>query len=451
MRLVPWCEPFSPAIGLEDSPAPECLLLDVTGAVSLFHGETELVEHVVREFRRHGVIVRAALADTIGAAWAAAHYATDEPHGARRPGIVLPPGHGLAGLASLPVEALRLTPETVRLLRELGLTQIGQLAALARNSLATRFGPELLRRLDQAAGKAAEVIVVQPQPPAAKADWTFEQPTDRQELLEGTLDRLVENLVGQLADSRRGVQQLECRLRGQTTSRTQFTVGLFRPSASPRRLSELIKLQLESQTLVEPTAALELSVTSAAPVEQWQQELFDVGASRDDPRALALLIDRLSNRLGREAVARVRLLPEAQPEFAWRYEPAIGASARKSSIAPSSPKRRSPRQRSAAASSALPPALRRLAAMARPLRLLARPVLLSAVSVAPNGPPLAFSWQGAERRIARIWGPERIQTGWWRGQSALRDYYRVETAEGQWFWLFRQLSLRRWFLHGVFE
>ncbi len=89
--------------------------------------------------------------------------------------------------------------------------------------------------------------------------------------------------------------------------------------------------------------------------------------------------------------------------------------------------------------------------MARPLRLLARPVLLSAVSVAPNGPPLAFSWKGGERRIARTWGPERIQTGWWRGQSALRDYYRVETAEGQWFWLFRQLSLRRWFLHGVFE
>ena len=72
-----------------------------------------------------------------------------------------------------------------------------------------------------------------------------------------------------------------------------------------------------------------------------------------------------------------------------------------------------------------------------------------------------FPWRPTVRRWrflgagssggSRIWGPERIQTGWWRGQSALRDYYRVETAEGQWFWLFRQLSDRRWFLHGVFE
>lgn len=451
LRLVPWCEPFSPAIGLEDSPQPECLLLDVTGSVSLFHGEAALVEHAVREFLRRGLIIRAALADTIGAAWAAAHYAAAELQGTNRSAIVLPPGHGLAGLATLPVEALRLAPETARVLRELGLAQIGQLADLPRTSLAARFGAELLLRLDQAAGEAAEVIVAEQPPPAAQADWTFEQPTDRQELLEWALDRLVENLVGQLADSRRGVQQLECRIRGQTHSRTQFVVGLFRPSASPRRLSELIKLQLESQTLAEPTAALELSVTSAAPLEQWQQELFDADLRRDDPRALALLIDRLSNRLGREAVARVRLLPDAQPEFAWRYEPAIGAAARrKSSGEPKAPKGRSPRRGAAPLFSAHS-STRRLAALARPLRLFARPVLLTVVSVAPHGPPLAFSWNGVERRVERTWGPERIQTGWWRGRSALRDYYRVETAEGEWFWLFRQLTDRRWFLHGVFE
>lgn len=446
MRLVPWCEPFSPTIGIEASPAPECLLLDVSGSISLFHSEAALVEHALREFQRRGLMIRAALADTIGAAWAAAHYGTGGPQNIPCPAVLLPPQHGLAGLAALPVEALRLAPETARTLRELGLVQIGQLAAIARTSLASRFDPELLLRLDQASGEAAEVIEAQQPPPEAKAEWIFEQPTDRHDLLEWALDRLVENIVGQLADSRRGVQQFACRIRGQTTSRVQFTVGLFRPSASPQRLSELTKLRLESQKLVEPTAALELIVTAAAPVEERQQELFDVGTNHDDPRALALLIDRLSNRLGREAVARVRLLPDAQPEFAWRYEPAIGASAFGRANAEKKGKPRVPRKPSSP-----PPAARRLAAMARPLRLFARPILLPVVSVAPNGPPLAFSWKGAERRIERTWGPERIQTGWWRGRSVHRDYYRVETADGQWFWLFRQLTDRQWFLHGIFE
>lgn len=73
------------------------------------------------------------------------------------------------------------------------------------------------------------------------------------------------------------------------------------------------------------------------------------------------------------------------------------------------------------------------------------------MSVVPDGPPLAFFHAGEEHRIQRVWGPERIHTGWWRGRSARRDYYRVETAAGRWFWLFRQLTDGRWFLHGVFE
>jgi protein ImuB len=52
--------------------------------------------------------------------------------------------------------------------------------------------------------------------------------------------------------------------------------------------------------------------------------------------------------------------------------------------------------------------------------------------------------------VARHWGPERIETGWWRGPSVRRDYYRIETDEGRRFWLFRELTNRRWFLHGAY-
>jgi len=469
-RLVDCCEQFSPTVGLEPSPAPECLLLDVTGLAPLFQGEAALVEHIAREFRRRGFTIRLALADTLGAAWAVAHYEplerdvtmTDEA-------TVLPPGHGRAALAALPLEALRLAPKTSQTLRELGLARIGQLSSLPRAGLAIRFGAELLLRLDQAAGEVAEVWESHHPSPEAHEAWIFEPPTDRHDLIEHALGRLAERVVGQLADRRRGVQQLECRMRGQTTARARFSVGLFRPSATPRHLEELLKLRLETHALAEPLAGLELSVTTSAPLEERQRELFAGAAGApaqrvgDDSRALALLIDRLSNRLGREAVVHARLLPDAQPEFAWRYEPAIrtseggrrrkegkegkeGARSQESGVRRGKSKRRKPDKLSSSPTSDF-----RLPTLSRPLHLLPQPLPLAVVSIVPDGPPRVFTWGGAEWRIERAWGPERIQTGWWRAASVGRDYYRAETAAGQWFWLFRQLTDGRWFLHGVFE
>jgi protein ImuB len=82
---------------------------------------------------------------------------------------------------------------------------------------------------------------------------------------------------------------------------------------------------------------------------------------------------------------------------------------------------------------------------------LQRPAAISAISIMPDGPPLSFRLGNREHRIVWIWGPERIETGWWRGRPIARDYYRVETATGHRFWLFRSLEERRWFLHGTFE
>ncbi len=79
------------------------------------------------------------------------------------------------------------------------------------------------------------------------------------------------------------------------------------------------------------------------------------------------------------------------------------------------------------------------------------PVELSVLAVAPDGPPLRFGWSGGEEQVAYFWGPERIETGWWRTACVRRDYYRVETAAGQRFWLFRRLHDGRWFLQGTFE
>jgi protein ImuB len=78
------------------------------------------------------------------------------------------------------------------------------------------------------------------------------------------------------------------------------------------------------------------------------------------------------------------------------------------------------------------------------------PLLIEVVAVAPDGPPIGFRYQRRQQRVVRHWGPERIESAWWRGPSVRRDYYRVETDDGQRYWLFRELKCGQWFLHGDF-
>jgi protein ImuB len=56
-----------------------------------------------------------------------------------------------------------------------------------------------------------------------------------------------------------------------------------------------------------------------------------------------------------------------------------------------------------------------------------------------------------EYRVTSSCGPERIETGWWRGQDVRRDYYAVATQAGSRFWIFRRREDSRWFLHGCFD
>jgi len=432
--LAEWSARFSPIVGLENSTTPEGLLLDVTGLAHLFDGEASLAERIVRDFARRGLTVRVAVADTIGAAWATAHF-QHSAFSIQHSAFLVPPGEVLPALRPLPVAALRLPAETVELLRQLGVDRIGQLEALPRDELSSRFGPELLRRWDQAIGRLVEPVPMHGQPPQLEADCSLEHPTTRRETIEAVLEQLIGHLAQMLLGLGRGAMRLECRLDcisvGPARAEpVQLSVGLFRPTAAAGHLCSLVQMQLERLRLPGPLSGMHVAAATTAPLLEEQQELFSLGdgLARRHARYLAELVERLSSRLGRRSVLRVRLLSDAQPELAWRYDPLVENSRHRSS------RKQSPAE--------LPP---------RPLRLLRRPVALSVTSIIPEGPPVRFQFCGRSDRIAQHWGPERIETGWWRNHTVGRDYYQVETTTGHRYWLFRRLRDGRWFMHGTFE
>jgi protein ImuB len=457
-QLAEACERYSPLVALETAPEPECLWLDVSGLGGLFGGDDALSNRLRANLEGCGWRVRIGAAETPAASWALARFP-------------LP-------LSELPVEALRLDPALVRTLRELGLAQVGLVESVNRASLASRFGPALIDRLDQLHGRRPELLIPHRPAPPCEARWSPEDPIDRWEHLEEVLRRLLEQLLQGLADPWVGVTRFECVLFREAAEALEVVIGLYRPSRRAAYLLELLSLRLAKAGASQPVTTVRLKVLATARIECRQLELFpeegELSPAGPQARALAELIDHLASRLGAESVVRPFPVWDAQPEDVCRYEPLVASSP--GSPAASGMKQRSSPPTGQPGAASLPqsdrspvgrktsPRTRRARAARRtvadspwpngsfrPLRLARRPIPLEALAIAPEGPPIRFAWAGREYRVAVHWGPERIETGWWRGRPIRRDYYRVETDEGSRYWLFRRLRDGRWFLHGWFE
>ncbi len=440
LEWAAWCQRFSPTVGVEESPTPECLFLDITGLEHVFGGEMALARRIVRDFADRGLGVRVVIADTLGAAWAVARFGdgtwqargclppeaavservdptAPSPSSARGPGsppcsffsfdspqpgdrrrhpaaiFRIPPGQSLTALRHLPIEALRLPPETIERLHSLGIARIEQLERLPREELTCRFGPRLIQRWDQALGRLVEPIPVQLPPPKFAVRRELEHPVASREWVAVVLEQLVARLSEQLVGRGCGAVQLVCRLECERGEPVAMGVGLFQPTASPRHLSQLARMRLERTSIPSPIVAISIEAPRVSPLEHRQEELFVEAPTRNRSRLLAILIDRLAGRLGRRSVLRARLLPEAQPELAWRYDPWVpmgeGDAAERAGarlLQAGRDRRRGPsrakrvghealRVDSVPSRGALPP---------RPLRLLRRPAAVSSACAARN-------------------------------------------------------------------
>ncbi|HEX4146787.1 MAG TPA: DNA polymerase Y family protein [Pirellulales bacterium] len=462
VQLAQWCQQFSPIVGLEEGACPESLLLDVGNVSERFGGEQALAQQVIRSLAERRFCARLAVADSVGAAWGLAHYGRLSPIASQPDDplpdastvsasrlVIAPPGDLPTSLAELPIAALRLDVKALDDLGQLGVQRVEQLSALPRGGLATRFGHALLRRFDEALAARDEVIISCRLPAQLEAAWLFESPTCGQDEIEYVLGQLLPRLTGPLARQRRGVLQLVVRLDCPPAEPCQVVLRLFRPSDSKEHLLDMFRLRLETLKLCSPVTAIHLAVTASDRLPLEQQTLFAVESQQAEPRHLAQAVDRLTHRLGREAVLRPLLLADAQPEHVCQYLPLIQArTAGQSSSRSSSPagKRRAANR----AEQQREPAVVAVSPV-RPTRLYRPAIALHAVAVAPDGAPLGFRYQGSQQHVARAWGPERIETGWWRTRLVRRDYYRVETASAERYWLFRCLRENRWFLQGAFD
>lgn len=415
---------FSPMVARDP---PDGLMLDVTGCAHLFGGEPGLVTAARALADQAGLDARLALARTPQTARALARFGA---------GGVVPEGRDREAVRPLPIVALELNPADALALRRAGLKTLGDLDDRPRAPLAARFGAGFPHRLDLILGLAdARITPVRPAPPIV-ADRILAEPLLDTEPVQAVIADLLEEMQQALEARGLGARLFILTVYRVDGARRRIGLGVRSPLRDAAGLLRLFRERLAALPApLDPGFGFDQLRIEARALRPLAAEQPDLDAPARPLADLDVLIDRLTARLGPEAVAAARPLGSHLPERAEAWVSAANSGDRPAEIDWLEPEPGAP--------------------PTRPLHLFDPPQPVEALALAPDSPPAMFHWRRVRHRIVRAEGPERIESEWWRRRERVRDYYRVEDDQGRRFWLFRAGHFGgdpppRWYLHGLF-
>lgn len=397
--IAAWMCQFTPRVSLQ---SPQGVLAEIEGSLRLFRGATTLLERIHAGIDQMGFSATSAAAPTARGAWWFASAGRK---------ILVPNCAALeAALAALPVAVACDGPDALGLLRNIGITTVGELRSLPREGVARRFGQALLDGLEQALGNAPEPRDFFAPPARFAAQLELPGEVTHAEGVLFAARRLLVQLEGLLAARQAGVRRFLLLLLHREARPSVLEVGLASPGRETERFLQLLRERLAVHALVEPVEAIRIEARDFVPLHDRTGDLFS--GTQSEGEGWARLVERLRARLGGGAVHGLGLRPEHRPERAWR---------------PLAPGER--------------PLPGGAGTGARPLWLLEPPRRLKEKKGVPHeGGPLEL-----------LAGPERIESGWWDGGEIARDYFIARAPSAALLWVYRERGTAgAWYLHGVF-
>ncbi|MEL7445785.1 MAG: DUF6504 family protein [Pseudomonadota bacterium] len=437
-KLAVWAQRWGPWSALDP---PDGVLVDISAAAHLFGGEERMLADVEAAFAKRKLRVNAAIAPTAGAAWALAHF---RMHVGQSCGIIGSQEDAMRQLADLPVAALRLDTDVLTVLRRLGLKRLSDVHAIAsggsqektrgRDALKRRFRSKSptanpLIRLDQLLGRVPEPLLPVVPQHMALVQRRLMEPIRHRDLLDQVLRDLAADMGRELEGRGEGARRLEI---GLWRVDGEVLVRQLELASATRNPEHITRLFTEKLNDVDAGFGIETVRLRASWAEPLALEQGDIDRTAEHHgTSLAACIDRLTVRLGADAVRRPVARASYIPERAQVWQPPLEPESALQGL---------------------------LEFHHRPLKLLDRPERIEVLYASPDGYPQRFRWRGQVREVAKVEGPERIAPEWWRERSSvrLRDYYRIEDQGGQRFWIYRhgviddgRGGMPEWYLQGL--
>jgi protein ImuB len=391
-RLAAWAYQWSSLVSyrLPDGPL---LWLELGASRTLFGGYAALLTKLEAELTQLGYSHACALAPS--PTGAALLTQADQQR------CVTTPSQLRSRLELLPLSLLALPQVVLAALHTTGLRRIGQLLALPAAAIARRFGPETSLYLRRLCATVSDPRPAWRMPATYRARFEFGSEVHDTTALLFPLRRLLLEFQGYLRGRDCAVLRFTLEFEHYHHAASAITIGMSAPARDAEQFLLLASERLQNVVLPAPVSALRLQALEFTAASVLQADFF--GGDEQQLQQLQLLLDRLQARLGNEQVRGLRQQADHRPERAWHFV--------------------TPQQSTASPDTQGP---------ARPCTLLQNPRRIE--------PPTLL-----------LRGPERIESGWWDGGDATRDYYVARAADGAQLWVFQDLAGGAWYLQGLWS
>lgn len=439
--------------------APEGLWLDASAA-ALSGTEVRWAERVLNVCRAVGLRGRCVVGSERFTTQALCRWGDDA--------VAILPERGGAAVASLPLVALEagwLGEGAAAPFRALGLSTLGELAALPPASLVGRFGAmgHLAARLCR--GEDDSRFVADALPEVLEEQVQLDWPAEHLEPVLFALKMLVDRLCGRMQGRQLAAVRLTVTVGLEGGTPLTVPLVLARASAESKLLVELIRHRLTDLTVHQPITTLALKVDEASADQGRQLVLGDAPAGEVE---LEVVMSRLQSALGEDALFSAAPSPSHRPEEAWTSRPpSLAESGGKDALSlrgenpglerkppppPPPPKKKGssgawPRRKAKAeqhGTLSLP------TLETRPPRLFKHPSRLQA-ELGEDGALCSVLVAGKRRRVEGLSGPERLAGAWWSADPYARDYYRLQLEGVGQLWVFRDGKDGAFYAQGVFD
>jgi protein ImuB len=325
--------------------------------------------------------------------------------------------------------------EILTILHKWGIHTLGQFAALDREQLGARLGPEAIRMWERANGQSDRMLKLIRPPESFEESFEFENEIETAEPLLFMLRRFLEQFAVQLSGIYLVTKELTLRI---TFTNKQIYERIFKipqPTNNVDLLFRMLHTHLENFKSEYPIVAIALNAQPIKPARE-QFGLFET--TLRNPHQLSETLARLTGLLGADHVG-TPVLEETHRADAFRMEPFLwnwtstGGNGGRSSATPGA----HPKARGSSPLHTLGLALRRF-----------RPAPSASVLLDEDGPAHI---RGADvgGKIIDLRGPYLISGNWWDQKSWAHAEWDLQLDAGELVWCHE--SEATWRIDGIYD
>jgi len=332
-----------------------------------------------------------------------------------------------ADIDNAAISLLDCPPKTVSQCQDMGLERLGDLLDLPTAALGKRFDKNFILYLKELRGSKISPFNHFIPADSFKHELFYIDGLRSHDDLLHPIQKLLQDLCAHLQKRQIKCLAMDWHFTRFSKQKNQLQLQFSQAQSDYKNLLLLTRLQLDQIPLDSPVESVELHARQFCPVDIQARDLFNTYNQRGNP---FLLADKITGKLGQQALQEVQLFSHHLPE-------------QKNKALFSNLRGQNPliKQRALKGSDPL------FKTLPKPAWLLETPEQLFKKDEA--------IYQGRQA-LQIINGPERIEGNWWQKKTS-RDYFiatpknsNENIGHSAFYWIYHDRLDKKWYLHGVF-